>query len=58
MVKKRIGITIRFTVEDFELIQEFAKQLDIPESTLIRMAVKEYIRNRMMGQNKRVDVKK
>jgi hypothetical protein len=44
-MKKRIGITARFTVEDYELIQEFIKRYDISESDLIRMAVKEYLKN-------------
>jgi len=51
-MKKRIGITVRFTAEDYELIQEFIKRYDISESDLIRMAVKEYIRN-LMEQKKK-----
>jgi hypothetical protein len=49
-MKKRIGITVRFTVEDYELIQEFTKRYDISESDLIRMAVKEYLKNHMEKQ--------
>jgi len=46
-MKKRIGITVRFAVEDYELMQEFIKRYDISQSDLIRLAVKEYIRNHM-----------
>jgi Ribbon-helix-helix protein, copG family. len=44
MVKKRVGITVRFTVEDLQLIRETAKLYDISEADLIRMAVKEFLR--------------
>jgi hypothetical protein len=47
MQKKRIGVTVRFTIEDYQLIQEFIKRYDITQTDLIRMAVKEYLRNHM-----------
>ena len=50
MVKKRVGITVRFTVEDFQLIREIAKRYDISDADLIRMAVKEYLRNHVNGK--------
>ena len=46
-MKKRIGVTVRFSVEDYELMQEFVKRYDISQSALIRLAVKEYIKNHM-----------
>ena len=45
--KERIGITARFTLEDYELMQEFVKRYDISQSDLIRLAVREYIKNHM-----------
>ncbi len=46
-MKKRIGVTVRFSVEDYELMQEFIKRYDISQSALIKLAVKEYIKNHM-----------
>ncbi len=46
-MKKRIGVTVRFSVEDYELMLEFVKRYDISQSALIKLAVKEYIKNHM-----------
>jgi hypothetical protein len=51
--RERIGMTVRFAVEDLEAIKELAKHYDVSEADIIRMAVKEFLKNHGFGGEKK-----
>jgi len=49
MKKKRSAILLRLREEDREIIRRLAEYYDIPESDVIKILIREYIKNHNVG---------